>query len=230
MTETLAWSPDGLLASDTLNRPDFMDSRAYAYANASRRLIQEQQNLNAGATYTNTLAYDNGQPGGPGVLTLLGSATGTSNRWTGGTDAFSRVATATNTTIAFAAYGHVNGQATLNAYLDQQPIPITGIGTNAMVWSSMMELTPGAHQLTVSALHPSGVYTAWATNSFTNSIAYQTTADTFDDAGNITQPRLAQRQRRDQPHPNAVVGRARTAARRDRTGQQQFGLQLDGHL
>jgi len=66
MTETLAWSPDGLLASHTLNRPDFTDARAYAYANLSRRLVQEQQNLNAGTAWTNTLAYDNGQPGGPG--------------------------------------------------------------------------------------------------------------------------------------------------------------------
>ena len=36
-------------------------------------------------------------------------------------------------------------------------------------------------------MHPSGFYTAWATNWFTNNIAYQKTTNTFDGAGNITQ-------------------------------------------
>lgn len=55
-----------------------------------------------------------------------------------------------------------------------------------MQWRAMMDLAPGTHQLTVSALHPNGQFTAWATNSFTNSIAYETTADSYDNAGNIT--------------------------------------------
>ena len=50
----------------------------------------------------------------------------------------------------------------------------------------MMDLAPGAHQLKVSALHPSGFFTAWTTNSFTNTLAYQSTADSYDSAGNIT--------------------------------------------
>ena len=50
----------------------------------------------------------------------------------------------------------------------------------------MLELTPGAHQIKVSALQPSGFYTAWATNTFTNNIAYQMAADMYDAAGNIT--------------------------------------------
>jgi len=90
-------------------------------------------------------------------------------------------------TDPFTAYGHVNGQATLSLALDAQPLAVTAVGTNAMVWNAQMELTPGAHQLTVAALHPSGLFTATATNTFTNSIAGQTTADTFDAAGNLTQ-------------------------------------------
>ena len=46
LTESLTWSGDGLLAADTLVRADFTDSRAYTYANLSRRLVQEQLNLN----------------------------------------------------------------------------------------------------------------------------------------------------------------------------------------
>ena len=77
LSESLAWSGDGLLATHTLDRADFTDSRAYAYANLSRRLTQEQLNLNAGTTWTNTLVYDNGVAAGPGVLTQMGQANGT---------------------------------------------------------------------------------------------------------------------------------------------------------
>ena len=186
LTESITWSGDGLLATHTLARTDFTDSRSYAYAGLSRRLTQEQLNLNGSAVWTNTMAYDKGVAAGLGVLTQMGQITGTSNKWTGVADVFARIATETNSTSQYAAYGHVNGQSTLSAWLDNQPASVTGVGTNAMQWRATMELTPGAHHLTIAALHPSGFYTAWATNSFTNNIAYQTTADTFDNAGNIT--------------------------------------------
>ena len=115
LTESLTWSGDGLLASHTLARADFTDSHAYAYANSSRRLTQEQLNLNAGTTWTNTLTYDNGMAAGPGVLTQMGQASGTSNKWNGVADVFSRVSSETNNTFQYAAYGHVNGQSTLSA-------------------------------------------------------------------------------------------------------------------
>jgi RHS repeat-associated protein len=186
LTESLSWGGDGLLNSDTLARADFTDSRAYSYANQSRRLIQEQLNLNASTQWTNALAYDNGASAGLGVLTQMGQSTGTSNKWSGVVDAFSRISLETNSTLQYPAYGHVNGQATLSAWLDNQPVSVTVSGTNAMQWRAMMELTPGQHQLKAGALHPSGLYTAWATNSFTNNLAYQTTVDAYDAAGEIT--------------------------------------------
>ena len=121
---------------------------------------------------------------GIGVLTSVGAGTAL---WNGVADAFSRVNAETNTTVSYAAYGHVNGQATLSAFLDNNQVSVTDIGTNATRWRAQMELSPGKHQLKVAALHPSGFYTAWATNSFTNNIAYQKTTNTFDGAGNITQ-------------------------------------------
>lgn len=184
VSESATWTGDGLLATHTLARADFTDARAYIYASQSRRLVQERQNLASGTTWTNNLGYDNGAGAGPGALTQMGVG---SALWTGVMDSFSRVGTATNTVTAYNAYGHVNGQATLNAFLDGQPVPVTGIGTNAMQWRAPVELTAGAHQLKVAALHPSGLFTAWATNSFTNNVAYQTAADAFDGAGNITQ-------------------------------------------
>ena len=202
LTESLTWLGDGLLASHTLARADFTDSRAYAYASLSRRLTQEQLNLNAGATWTNTLTYDNGVAAGPGVLTQMGQANGTSNKWNGVADVFSRVGNETNNTFQYAAYGHVNGQSTLSAWLDSQPVPVTGVGTNAMQWRAMMELSLGTHQLKVAAAHPSGFYTAWATNSFTNSITYQATVDSYDSAGDITN--------RVWKSPNGTVDRTQT--------------------
>ena len=159
------------------------DSRSYSYANLSRRLTQEQLNLNASATWTNSFTYDNGVAALPGVLTSAGAGAAL---WNGVEDAFSRVSKATNNIIPYTAYGHVNGQSTLSAWLDNQPVSVTGIGTNAMQWQASMELSPGTHQLTVGALHPSGMFMAWATNTFTNSLAYQTASNTFDYAGNIT--------------------------------------------
>ncbi len=202
LTESLSWSGDGLLASHTLVRTDFTDSRSYAYANQSRRLTQEQLNLNGSTTWTNTLSYDNGVGAGLGVLTQMGQTSSASNLWIGLPDSFSRISTETNSTYQYAAYGHVNGQATLNASLDNQPIPVTAVGTNTMQWRAMMELSPGTHQLSVSALHPSGLFTAWTTNTFTNTIAYNTTADSFDSAGNITQ--------RIWTNPNGTTNRIQT--------------------
>lgn len=184
LNETLTWSGDGLLASHTLARGDSMtDARGYSYANSSRRLTQEQLKLNASTTWTNNFAYDNGTAAGPGVLTSAGTGAAS---WSGSVGSFSRVSTSTNNIISYAAYGHVNGQSTLSAWLDNKPVSVTGIGTNAMQWRSTMELSQGTHQLMVGALHPSGQFTAWATNSFTNSLAYQATTDSYDNAGNIT--------------------------------------------
>jgi len=66
----------------------------------------------------------------------------------------------------------------------------------------LMELTAGTHQLTVAALHPSGQFTAWTTNTFTNSIAYQAAGDTLDSAGNVTQ--------RIWTNPNGTTNRIQT--------------------
>jgi RHS repeat-associated protein len=184
LAEAFTWSGDGLLSAHTLVRGDFTDSRSYAYANQSRRLTQEQLNLNAATTWTNTFAYDNGQASGPGTLTAVGSGT---NSWNGIRDVFTRVYSQTNSAVTYAAYGRVNGQSTVSAWLDGQPVPVTRTGTNALQWRAVLELMTGTHQLKLAALHPSGQYTAQATNTFTNNIAFQTATDTYDGAGNITQ-------------------------------------------
>ncbi len=186
LSEALTWTGDGRLATHTLAREDFTDSRAFFYANWSRRLIEERLNLDGSHRWTNIYTYDNGQPGGPGALTQTGPSSG-STTWSGGTDSLSRVRGETNTVVRRTAYGQVNGPATVMALLDGQPMPITLVGTQAMQWRAALELTPGAHQLQASALHPSTLYTAGATNWFTNNAASERLERTYDAIGQVTQ-------------------------------------------
>jgi RHS repeat-associated protein len=185
LTESLSWLGDGLLASHTLADANFNDYRTYAYAPLSRRLTQEQLNLNATTTWTNNFAYDGGTPQGPGVLTSAGQ---TNAQWSGTTDAFSRLTQANNTTVTYSAQGHVAGWGNVSLWLDNRPVAVTAVGTNNTQWNATMELSPGPHQLVGSAVEqPTSQFTSWATNYFTNSIPYQTTSDTLDLAGNTTQ-------------------------------------------
>ena len=171
LSETLGWTPDGLLATHTVLR-DFTDSRSYTYAKLSRRLTQEIVGLSSTASWTNVFAYDKGVAGGPGVLTGNGQAAGTNVVWKGGTDAFSRVNVATNSVAQRQSYGLLNGTATMTALLDGNPTAVTTVGTNDVYeWRAQLALQPGAHQLIVNALNWSGYYTASATNTFTNHAA-----------------------------------------------------------
>lgn len=187
LTETLAWRPDGLLAQQTQVRVDFTNNQTFAYADWSRRLTEERLNLDGSKTWTNTYVYDAGQSPGPGVLTKAGAPSSNSAQWSGGTDVYLRVANETNTVVTRPALGKVNGPATVSALLDGQPMPVSVVGTQALNWNASLELMPGVHELRASANHPSGLFTAWATNWFTNNLASQTATDTFDAAGYLTQ-------------------------------------------
>ena len=186
LVENMTYTGDGLLASHTVVRPDFTDSRSYTYAAQSRRLVQEILGLSASAKWTNVFTYDNGSAGGPGVLTSTTQAPGATNvAWRGGEDAFSRIGSQTNTVAEREAYGQVNGRATVSGLLDGDSIPVTSTGTNAQQWRAVLELLPGAHQLIMSALHPSMAYTARATNTFTNNAADRV-AQTYSGNGDVT--------------------------------------------
>jgi RHS repeat-associated protein len=186
LTENLTYTPDGLLASHTLVRPDFTDNRSYTYANLSRRLTQETTGVSASSNWTSAFGYDNGVAGGPGVLTSKGQATGTNVSWKGGTDAFSRVNVATNTVAQREAYGFLNGTATMTALLDGNAMPVSLFGTNDNYeWQAQLSLLPGAHQLVVNALNWSGFYTASATNTFTNN-AVDHVQETYAGNGEVT--------------------------------------------
>jgi RHS repeat-associated protein len=190
LIETLGWTGDGLLSTHTLAREDFTDWRSYAYADWTRRLIEERLNLNASARWTNAFTYDGNAGGGPGVLTRVGSPASGPARWSGGVNPFAQVEVATNANIRRTAYGRVNGSASITALLDGVPQPLTVLGTDDPAWTNqwraMMELGAGAHQLTVSATHPSGQFTTNASVWFTNNATHERVVDSYDGKGQLT--------------------------------------------
>jgi RHS repeat-associated protein len=186
LTENMTWNGDGTLASHVLYRPDFTDSRQYQYNDLSRRLSYEQQNINLSTTWTNDFLYDNGADT-MGVLTAMGQP-GSAN-WNGGVSPLEQVNSETNTTTTYPATGRLNGGATLAVTLDGQPLAVStnssGDPSYPFQWRAVMELVPGTHQLKVAALHPSGAFTAWATNTFTNNFGNETDAISRDGNGNV---------------------------------------------
>ncbi len=188
LAESLSWYLNGQLAAHTLARADYTDARAYDYAVLSRRLIQERLNLSATVRWTNYFTYDNATPAGPGVLTGIGGSGHTSTAWTGSPDAFCRINFETNTVLRRTAYGTVNGPATVTATLDGQPVGISLLGTNGGQWRAPLALTPGAHQLVVTARHPSGQFTTNAVSWFTNNNTAGDRAQVYYDA--LGQPTL----------------------------------------
>ena len=81
----------------------------------------------------------------------------------------------------------VNGPATIKATLDGVPVGATLAGTNGGQWRANLDLSPGAHQLSVTAYHTSGQFSTNAASWFTNSAAPDRTINAFDAVGQLTQ-------------------------------------------
>ena len=186
LVESWNWLGDGSPAAYIAQRGDFTDTRNFAYGSLNRRLIQESLNVASGQAVNNTYTFDNGAGGGMGILTKVTESSSAANSWNGGLDAFSRVIKATNSVAHRPAYGQVNGKATITALLDGHPVATTVVGTNGGQWRATLDLTPGPHQLTAMAAHPSGLFVTNATVTFTNNAADSST-NTFDGNGQITQ-------------------------------------------
>lgn len=195
LDETLSYTGDGLVGTHIVDRVNvasaFTDNRAYTYANFSRRLTEERVNLSSSKLWTNSFLYDNGSASGPGVLTRSGAPNSGLAQWSGIVDGLSRMTNETNNVIRRLAHGKVNGPATITASIDGQPMPLTVVGTGNAIWTNQwrvtMELTPGAHQLTATARHPSGQFTTNAAVWFTNNAsAPDRTEDSYDLSGNVT--------------------------------------------
>ncbi|MBI1176394.1 hypothetical protein GC207_03030 [bacterium] len=189
LTEGLTYTGDGLLSAHTVGRGDFTNAASYAYAALTRRLAEERLNLDATKRWTNSFAFDGGAESGPGALTKVGPVSG-SAQWSGAVDAFSRINVATNTYSIRSAQGRANGPSTIFATLDDQSVPVaiaeTFSGSWPISWRASLQLNAGAHQLSVTAAHPSGQFTTNRNVWFTNNVAHEAVSETFDAAGRLT--------------------------------------------
>ncbi|MBI3191392.1 MAG: hypothetical protein HYZ36_01920, partial [Pedosphaera parvula] len=195
LTETLAYTGDGLISSHTLERSDFTDYRRYYYADQSRRLTEERLNIDGSTGWTNAFTYDSGAEHGPGVLTKIAQPGSGGAAWDAHIDAHLRIDRETNNVVRRLAYGRVNmqpnfGYATLGVALDGRPVPFLTMGTGdtnwPTRWQAQIEITPGTHSLTATAVHPSKLYTNTTTVTFTNTALDQTVL-TYYSEGQLTE-------------------------------------------
>jgi RHS repeat-associated protein len=194
LAETLTWRNDGRLGAYTAARSDFTNTCNYSYSTLAQRLTQEGFNVASGQRVTNFYSFDLGTTGGLGVLTANSASGQTAATWSapasGGLDGLRRVAQEQNTAVKRSATGKALGAATVAATLDSKPVSVQYAGVDSDGrWRSALEMTPGSHTLRVWANHPSGQYTAYATNSFTLSVTNgpDTALDQYDSNGNVTQ-------------------------------------------
>jgi RHS repeat-associated protein len=195
--EVLTWRNDGRLTNYIASRSDSTettDTRKYSYSALAQRLTQESFNVASAQSVTNIYTIDNGSTGGLGILTSQAQSGTLSDTWSvpssGGLDGLSRVAKSTDTVITRPAYGNAVGAATVTATLDSKPVSVQFDGPNSSdgTWRASLSLFPGSHTLSVSAVDPSGQYSATTNNSFTaNGGATDTITNVYDGNGNVTQ-------------------------------------------
>lgn len=193
LSETLDYTGDGRLNTHGVLRADYYDARSYTYAGLTRRLTEERTKLDDTTTWTNVFQYDNGTAAGSGVLTKHAQSGTGGVSWTGGKDAFGRLALETNNVARRLAVGRVNannGYATVAVNLDGQPQVMTTVGSGSSTWPTqwrtVLDLKPGAHTLQAVAYHPSGQFSTNTSLTFTNNAADKT-ANLYDAHGQLSQ-------------------------------------------
>jgi RHS repeat-associated protein len=190
LAESLSWRNDGHLTAYTAYRGDFTDSRTYSYTPLSQRLAQESFNVSASQRFTNSYTVDNGLVGKLGVLTSISTPAQSSNTWSagGGLDALNRVQQEQTALLRRPATGKALGAATVSATLDGNPVDVAFDGSEADGrWRANLDLTSGSHSLRLTAVHPSGQYTANVTNTFNVTGGADTVQNQYDGNGNVTQ-------------------------------------------
>jgi hypothetical protein len=193
LMENLTYTGDGLISSQVLGRTNsFTDTHLYTHVPQSRRLSSETLNLDASTIWTNLFVFDNGSASGPGVLTRLAQAGTGGADWTAHVDNHLRIDQETNNVVKRLASGRVNmkpGYASLALELDGQPVPFLTLGnadTNWPTrWQAQIEVLPGTHSLTATAVHPSRMFTNSTTVTFTN-LALDLTTISYYSEGQLT--------------------------------------------
>lgn len=180
---TLTWRADTRLISYAAQRNTFADTRNYQYAPWSRYLTNEQYYLSAGVTDTQDYQYDGGVARGLGVLTGVADWDAATN----GLDTLKRPFKGTATYTRVPSFGKAFGAASVSATLNGQTVPVdfTKGSSNAWFYAQLVPKS-GTNILTVTAVHPSGLFTNSATSVFTNNAGGDTVTNLYDAFGNLT--------------------------------------------
>jgi RHS repeat-associated protein len=187
LSETLAWTGDGLLSAHSLARTeDFTDARSYDYATYSRRLEAERLKLTGSTGWTNVFGYDGGNGAGAGVLTRVAEPQTGGAEWTAELDGFNRIEHETNNVVRRPAKGRLNATpqyGTVSVALDGRALAVNTFSTSdtnwPTEWRTEMELRPGTRTLTATAQHSSKLFTTNSSVTFTNNAVDQTTVNHF---------------------------------------------------
>jgi RHS repeat-associated protein len=182
LTEAMTWRSDNRLLKAVEKRSTFTDTRTYQYAPFSRFLTNEQYYLSSGVTDTESYQFDLSASAGLGVLTAAADWKALTN----GLDTLKRPIKGTNNYSRVPASGKAFGAASVSATLNGQPVPVdfTRGNTNGWFYAQLLPQS-GTNNLTVTAIHPSGLFTNSATSTFTNNSTSQTVTNLHDAFGNV---------------------------------------------
>lgn len=187
LSETMAWTGDGLLSGHNLARTDdYTDYRSYDYTTLSRRLEAERIKLTDSTGWTNVFGYDGGEGGGAGVLTRVAEPQAGGAEWTAELDGFNRIERETNNVVRRPAQGRLNATpqyGTVSLALDGHALAVNAFSTSdsnwPTEWRTEMELRPGTRTLVATAQHSSRMFTTNTSVTFTNNAVDQTTVNHF---------------------------------------------------
>jgi RHS repeat-associated protein len=193
MQEALGWDGDGRLDSYVATRPGVTDTRDFGYDYwLGGRLTNEDLALVPGGSVSSLRHdYDFGEPGGLGILTLSSNSASLWQVPAGGTDSLGRVWKEREDVARRAASGDAVGALKVQLSVDgrdQRNVLYTPASSNGY-WRAELQLHSrnggSNHTVLGTAYHPSGLFTNWATNTYSVDV-WDKQTNRYDLTGNVT--------------------------------------------
>lgn len=187
-SETLSYRADSTLSSYSINRAGigaWNESKSFTYNNRGQ-LTQETLAPFSGGSSTYQFGFDAAKLG---VLVSADLSGAVNASWAASSlDAFSRAQTESLSVTNFylQAKGYAAGAGSVSVALDGNPLGVyyDSSLTNGL-WLADMAVSAGSHTLKATAVHPLGVYTNSATNTFTVLAKAGSVTNAYDAAGNV---------------------------------------------
>ena len=185
--EDPAWEAHSLLDTYTYQRtgePQF--TLDYQYTDRYK-LLSEPFAKSNGTLGTLQCEFDSGGLGGLGARTRQ-TVSGSYDFHATQQSVYGRTITETTTDASrtITGTGNAFGALRVSLRLDGVSLGLAALNSTTGNWSLPLTVQPGLHALNAVALHPSGAFTAAATNSFTVQGAADTIGSGYDWLGNVS--------------------------------------------